>query len=958
VGITLLRAGRQSESGDRMTGKNSAIIGTQDIGSLQTIIDKIPVATLIIGPDGVFIDCNQATLRIFQAANRNEIIGKPPALLSPENQRNGKSSGTEAERYIKQALNSGSITFYWDHQTLKGVLFPAQVTLLTMEYEGKPCLMTTITDMTCQVCREENDSLIEDNPYAFLKINPDLTISGINPAFLHVSGYQRSEWMGRSLGEFKVIQRNGLTVKDAIEQRKTVSGTIIVEFPTGIKNLEYSYIPVFDSEGELRCIYDIFADLTGLVEKINESNSLIAENPASILTMDPKGKILAVNPAFEELSQIPKETLLSMQLQEFKVLDRQGLTFSDVLSSKQAARGRLVLDFGRVVKTLDFTYIPVLDANTMVRSVVAMYIDVSEQIAYVNEIETFIHDNPHAIITMNPDLTFTNVNPAFTKILGYSYEESMRMKLTDIRILEREGRTIKDALSSKKAESGRVIADTPLGIRHLDYVYIPILDKKGDIVRFLEVFSDLTAIRSLIQYLNKSVTQVQEQISSLARGDTRFSSSILEADEHSAAAREEFVKINKAVETARGAITRLVNDSKAIADAAIAGDLNFRSDPSVHEGEYRTIIDGMNRTLDSISAPIHESMKVADAYATYNFTVRFDPKIGIAGEWVQFVTSLNNIGIQVSQAISVILKNVSELVSSAEEVQASSQEILNGAQQVAMNAGKVSQNAEQGNDGIEQVLRAMEDLNVTVGAVSRKAESVSIASDEANTLAKQGIDLAKKSDEAMKDITYAAQEVDTIVTGINSQMDEIGKIVRLISDIANQTNLLALNAAIEAARAGEAGRGFAVVAAEVKSLAQDSRKSAENIEDLIGSLQARAKQATQAMEKSTLAVTEGSQALEQTLSAFNQIGHTIEDINKNTVEVASASEEQAASVEEVTASIQEVSDLVQNTSQEAGEAAAATEEASASIDDMTRTMNGVVKVIDNISNEMSKFKVS
>ena len=65
-----------------------------------------------------------------------------------------------------------------------------------------------------------------------------------------------------------------------------------------------------------------------------------------------------------------------------------------------------------------------------------------------------------------------------------------------------------------------------------------------------------------------------------------------------------------------------------------------------------------------------------------------------------------------------------------------------------------------------------------------------------------------------------------------------------------------------------AGRGFAVVAAEVKSLAQDSRKSAENIEDMIAALQTKAQLATEAMGKSTRAVQDGSSALEQTTRSF------------------------------------------------------------------------------------------
>ncbi|MDD1729485.1 MAG: methyl-accepting chemotaxis protein, partial [Methanospirillum sp.] len=575
----------------------------------------------------------------------------------------------------------------------------------------------------------------------------------------------------------------------------------------------------------------------------------------------------------------------------------------------------------------------------------------------VNEIEAFIQENPHAIMTLDPDMTITDANPACSRMLGYSHEEISRMKLTDLKVLEREGQSAKDAYQTKRPARGRLITEVPAGIRHLDYVYIPIIDQKGTVIRFIEIFSDMTAIRSLVNYLNKSVEVVQTNISSLARGDTKFNVTILEADEHSKSAREEFVKIGQAIDTARQAITHLVTDSHAIAQAAIAGDLKFRSDPSVHEGDYRAIIEGMNQTLDSINIPVQESMKIAGEYSNYNFVARFDPTIDIKGDWIEFTKALNNIGVQISEAISLINKSVSDLAASSEEANASVEEVLAGAHQIAANTNMVSQNADQGGDGIVQVIKAMEDLNETVAAVSRKAESVSVASDETNSLAKGGIVLAHQSEKAMGEITQSANEVDMIVNGINSQMDEIGKIVRLISDIANQTNLLALNAAIEAARAGEAGRGFAVVAAEVKSLAQDSRKSAENIADMIAALQTKANQATEAMGKSTSAVQEGSSALEQTLAAFNKIAKTIEEINQSIVEVASASEEQAASVEEVTASIQEVANLVQNTSREAGDAAAATEEASASIDEIGRIMGGVVHIADAISHEMTKFKV-
>lgn len=188
-------------------------------------------------------------------------------------------------------------------------------------------------------------------------------------------------------------------------------------------------------------------------------------------------------------------------------------------------------------------------------------------------------------------------------------------------------------------------------------------------------------------------------------------------------------------------------------------------------------------------------------------------------------------------------------------------------------------------------------------------------------------------------------------------MDKIGKIVGLISDLANQTNLLALNAAIETARAGEAGRGFAVVATEVKSLAQESRASAENIADMIGTLQKKSMAAGDAVASSNREVKIGSEALSQTLRSFKDIVRSIEDISKNVVEVASVSEEQAATVEEVTASVNEVQQLVHGTAKDAMDAAAAAEEASASIDQITKVVGNVNSIVDSVSRELSKFKV-
>jgi methyl-accepting chemotaxis protein len=458
---------------------------------------------------------------------------------------------------------------------------------------------------------------------------------------------------------------------------------------------------------------------------------------------------------------------------------------------------------------------------------------------------------------------------------------------------------------------------------------------------------DHEKMKDAINGVHAWLTELIQYVTSVANGD-------MTADMGKASDKDQ---IHEHLIRLRENIKALVSDANLLAKAAVEGKLETRADASKHLGDFRKIVLGVNDTLDSVIVPVKEALRVSKEYSNYQFKARVDPSLKVAGDWIEFKNVLDDIGIQISAAVGIINSQVLNLASNAEEATASIEEVSAGAQQIAKNAGGVSDNAERGNEGIVQVLKAMEDLTITVSEVSQRAEQVSVTATQANEFSKMGIDLARRSETSMTEITRSSTEVDQIVKDINQQMEEIGKIVRLISDIANQTNLLALNAAIEAARAGEAGRGFAVVAAEVKSLAQDSRQSAENIADMISTLQDKAKKATIAMAMAGEKVEEGSKSLTETLGAFNKIASSIEDITRNAMDVASASEEQAASVEEVTASINEVSVLIVNTSTEAGNAAAATQEASASIEQISRIVTNVSGAVDSVSSEMAKFVI-
>ena len=117
-----------------------------------------------------------------------------------------------------------------------------------------------------------------------------------------------------------------------------------------------------------------------------------------------------------------------MNLADFKLLSMEGATFSDALNSKNRKRDNVV-DFGDRIKVLEYTYLPVLDVNNAIQKILCIYNDLTDLKTYIEENKTFVSENPYAIFTLNLDLQITDVNPAFSKLSGYSAEQLLKMKL-------------------------------------------------------------------------------------------------------------------------------------------------------------------------------------------------------------------------------------------------------------------------------------------------------------------------------------------------------------------------------------------------------------------------------------------------------------------------------------------------------------------------------------------------
>ena len=225
------------------------------------------------------------------------------------------------------------------------------------------------------------------------------------------------------------------------------------------------------------------------------------------------------------------------------------------------------------------------------------------------------------------------------------------------------------------------------------------------------------------------------------------------------------------------------------------------------------------------------------------------------------------------------------------------------------------QSAEETREMVDQVVRAMEEMNGAVVEISRNTSL---------------------SREKTLEATEKARHAVDVIKNLSAASEKIGEISQLIGNIAEQTNLLALNATIEASRAGEAGKGFAVVANEVKELARKTSESVEVIDKNVQRLKGDVSQA---------------------VSAINEILAVIEELNHMAQNIASAVEEQTATTEEISTSAQQTGETVAQTTGLIKEIAQGNEAVYESSHRVKRAAEKLTFLFKELQNLLASFKV-
>jgi len=210
---------------------------------------------------------------------------------------------------------------------------------------------------------------------------------------------------------------------------------------------------------------------------------------------------------------------------------------------------------------------------------------------------------------------------------------------------------------------------------------------------------------------------------------------------------------------------------------------------------------------------------------------------------------------------------------------------------------------------VEQAATAMNQLAATAQEVARNAAQAASATNDANVQSDSAKVVVVESMSAVDRLADMVKHSTTVIAKLENESDNIGNVLSVINSIADQTNLLALNAAIEAARAGEHGRGFAVVADEVRTLANRTQDSTEEISAIIERLQSGSRDAVSSMDEGQTQAQKGVELTEQAAEALATIAGHISIVSEMSSQIANASNEQNIVVEEVNKTMVEINDV-------------------------------------------------
>lgn len=627
------------------------------------------------------------------------------------------------------------------------------------------------------------------------------------------------------------------------------------------------------AELEVAALRTQLAALTAEMAEMRVRNEII--NLTSIVSeSDLKGDITNINDKFTEISQYRREELIGHPHNTTRHPDMPKETFRQLWAT--IGQGKI---FRGIIKNrkkdgtpyyVDAVVAPVLGDNGKPRKYIGIRYDITAAEIERQNMRGILAaiDSTYAYVEFSVKGEILSANDLFLKAVGYGLAE---IKGHHHRMFVEPALAAAPAYTQfwHELAQGQSKSDVFKRITKdqreiwIQAVYAPVKDEMGRVTKVVKIASDVTEQKVAEQ--NK-----QRQI-------------------------EEINRTQAVVEFTNEGICLKANDNFCRLMGYRLEEIKGRPHSMFVEAATRDSAEYQQLWRDINAGKFHtaEFKRVGKEGREVWIQATYNPMVDINGRVYQVVKFATDITARkvaernLRTTIQTVSENAQSLSSASEELTAVSQQMSSNSEETATQANVVA--------------AASEEVSKNVATVAASAEEMSASIRE---IAKNAIDAAKVATDAVK----VAGETNRTVAKLGESSIEIGKVIKVITSIAQQTNLLALNATIEAARAGEAGKGFAVVANEVKELAKQTATATEDISQKIEAIQNDTKGAV-------VAIDQISRIINQINDIQNTIASAVEEQTATTNEIARNASEAAKGSNEISLNITNVSEAAKNTTE-------------------------------------------
>ncbi|MBK7999641.1 MAG: PAS domain-containing methyl-accepting chemotaxis protein [Verrucomicrobia bacterium] len=762
--------------------------------------------------------------------------------------------------------------------------------------------------------REEELSLLRGQveaihkSQAVIELELDGTIVRANENFLKVVGYTETEVSGqnhsflvdaarRASADYQQLWNNlsrGLTQNG--EFRLVGQGGRECWF-------QFTYHPIPGADGAAATVVAIGYDVS-TQQKLREQfaelkvRSDIIDMTSIVSEADLKGDILSINQKFIDVSKYSREELIGKGHNTTRHPDMPKEVFRDMWAT--IGRGKV---FRGVVKNrakdgspyyVDAVIAPVLGENGKPKKYVGVRYDITQLELERQNMKGVLSaiNSTYAYIEFDTKGNVTTANDNFLRALGYQLAEIVgqhhRMFVEPSYAASPAYQQFWTDLLSGKSQSEvfKRITKQKTEI-WIQAVYAPVMDEMGRVTKVIKIATDVTEAK--VTAINS-----KRQLDAINSTQAVIEFSI---DGTCLTANENFCKaMGYQLEDFKGRHHSMFLETEARESADYRQFWRELNDGKFQSAEFKRVGKGGREVW---------------LQASYNPVFDVNGKVTKVVKFATEITSRKLAEKSLKETLTAVNDNAQALASASEELTAVSQQMSANSEETAAQSNVVAGAAEEVSKNVATVATSAEEMSASVKEIAKNAN-----------------DAARVATEAVS----VASNTNATVAKLGESSIEIGKVIKVITSIAQQTNLLALNATIEAARAGEAGKGFAVVANEVKELAKQTATATEDISQKIEAIQTDTKGAVTAIDQI-------SRIIGQINDISNTIASAVEEQSATTNEIARNASEAAKGSTEISKNIANVSLAAKNTT----EGANSTFSAATELSKLALGLKGVVE---------------